>query len=174
MWTCYRAATKQLNLYYTDRAVDNSCKKFSQCAGLKNDITTHFLGLFCCWSMPATNDTPQYKWYCGGSGNYKPLAPLCKLPISPALDRLFHRIQKGFWELQARRNWIKTHLLRLKFPLSSQLWENRNAAMSRSKLSTPASRSAKFWAFVPRHLKAIAIRENRSAATTVGGACLHA
>ncbi|OWY94387.1 RxLR effector protein, partial [Phytophthora megakarya] len=38
VWTAYRGATCQLNLYHEDRATDNSCRRTQQCQGEKETI----------------------------------------------------------------------------------------------------------------------------------------
>ena len=54
------------------------------------------------------------------------------------------------------------------------LWVERNGVIFRGKSTSPAQSALAFWRSGLRQLKAIALREHRSAATAVRGARLHA
>ena len=46
VWTCYRVATKQLNLYHENRHLDNSCRADPRCHGVKETAAHIF------WECP--------------------------------------------------------------------------------------------------------------------------
>ena len=82
-------------------------------------------------------------------------------------QRLQHRFQDGYLEAEGtfRRIW---------FILSSacqvHLWTERNAAVFRAELTNPLRSAVTFWDRSMRQLRAIALREHRSAEHAVKGA----
>ena len=95
------------------------------------------------------------------------LRHFAKRQAPPAPNRLLHRLQKRFQEAYKRIWFVLSSLCQI------HLWAERNVAVFRGELSNPCVKLSQILGFGLRQVKAIAIREHRSAATAVRGARLH-
>ena len=174
VWTCYRIATKQLNLYHSGRRADNSCRALSSCQGLKETSAHIFWECAkarACWrklighwtgvrdGRPALSNTSL-----AGMNRQAPA-----LPARQRL-RIHHKLPEdsetgvAVWD-------------RLWFIMSSicltHLSCERNDAVFRGKQTAALQSAERFWEVGIRHLNAVAKREHRGPDTAVAGAVMH-
>lgn len=173
VWTCYRIATKQLNIYHADRHADNSCRALAECHGCK-ETSAHIFWecpkARACWGVHIghwtgeRDERPLRASRFLGSGNRQ-------APVLPARQRI--RIHNQLLDdLDAGvAAWNRIWFLMSSICLS-HLWSERNDAVFRGVQSTASHSAARFWE-LGLHLTALAKREHRGPDTAVVGALLH-
>ena len=175
VWTCYRIATKQLNLYHAGRQEDNSCRASPRCHGVMESSTHIFwncLKARACWSK-------LYGHWTGiTTAPHVDPGPLlgCATRRAPAIPtrqdhQLLIRLQDDYEA--GVKVWQRIWFLMSSICLS-HLWKERNDAVFRGVQTTVAHSVARFWAHGVRQLTALAKRDHRCPDTAVQGAIMHA
>ena len=175
VWTGYRIATNQLNLYHAGRSDDPSCRKLEHCRGRKETVTHLFWdcsNAMACWRLLLCHWSGEGVQESAVSGHFRYFAHRRAPPLPPRLlQLLIDRFGDDHTAAadEYRRIWFVLCSL-----CQVHLWVERNGVIFRGKSTSPAQSALAFWRSGLRQLKAIALREHRSAATAVRGARLHA
>ena len=168
MWACYCISTNQLNLYHAGRAVDHSCRKVELCHGCKETASHIFWDCStarACWSLLIRHSSGT------GAGEVELTAHFRQCANRRASSQphrlrelLIHRFQDDHQAAgeEFRRIWFVLYSI-----CQVHLWVERNAAVFRGKLLYTVGSASAFWESRLRQLKAIALREHRSAVTAV-------
>lgn len=175
VWTGYRVATRQLNLYHDGRKEDASCKKLQQCAGTKETAAHIFWdcpSAVASWSKLVSHWTGERV----AQERTSQLLLNCANRQAPAISRnLQLLIARRFQDDSeaAEKEWKRIwHIMST--VCQTTLWTVRNDVVFRDDHASVSASTARFWDTGLRQLRALTKREHRGADTAIRGARLHA
>ena len=175
VWTGYRVALGQLNLYHDGRTEDKSCRKNSACRG--RDETIKHLFWVCPWAVALWTKLVTH-WTGERESRQRTQQFLEAYASRQVQDIPKHRaeiVKERFQDDvgEAERVWKQIwHILAT--ICQTKLWTDRNEAVYRAASVDIRGSTNRYWTTCICHLRAIAKREHRKVATATSGAMLYA
>ena len=171
VWVCYRVAVRQLNLYFTGRGLDSSCRKLHCCRGVKETLEHIF------WACPCAQSCWQ-KLICHWTGECWELKQLldfrfnCASRSAPTLSKVVEdRLRRDHPDEDMEYAKVWRRLWRLLSSICvTTLWIQRNRVVFKREAVTLAESVDEFWQTGMRQLRAVAKREFRRTETRIQGA----
>ncbi|EGZ11078.1 hypothetical protein PHYSODRAFT_519249 [Phytophthora sojae] len=170
VWVSYRIAVRQLNLYHSDRARDNSCRKLLDCQGQKETMEHLFWECPCaqvCWQKLICHWT-GVRW---AQDNIPAFLVHCAKREAPTLSKKTKQwlAQEHPDDVDAFTNEWKRIWRILSSICVTHLSIQRNRAVYQHEVVTIAGSVHEFWKPGLRQLRALAKRECRRVDSKIQG-----